>query len=543
MGLLALPVAVEASVAPDSALHAYARARLADGDGASPLAVANYRLALEDDPASPAIARRSYLQALESGDFPLALRSARLLDGEGLLPRDGTLLQIADALNRKDWAAARTWTDRMADEGNFAFLAPLVRSWIALGEGNPVPPIIVAQDRFAALVRRYLDEQVALQALAGGDVQAALPAIRAALATRIRDQDALRLTFAAQLANRRAVEQALALLPDDEANFALARADILRGRSRKLRREGAPLTPAQGFGRLLARLAIDADAMEGGRIVAVRLARIAAFADPGAESRIVAARMLTENGKPLLGLAEARKVQPDAYHGALAQAEQVDALDGAGQAEAAIALARYLAEKPNAEAERFVRLGRLLADAGDFHGAAEAFRAAQHRYPDDAVPWALLLFEGSALEQGARWDEARAVLERAAKIAPDEPLILNYLGYAQIERRQNVDEALALLKKASTLKPDDPSITDSLGWAQFIAGDVKAAVPILERAAAGAPADVTIHEHLGDALWAAGRRYEARYAWRAAAVSADGAAAERLDAKAREGMRPEYAAP
>src|SRR5690606_22940342 len=129
----------------------------------------------------------------------------------------------------------------------------------------------------------------------------------------------------------------------------------------------------------------------------------------------------------------------------------------------------------NAEAERFVRLGRLLADAGDFHGAAEAFRAAQHRYPDDAVPWALLLFEGSALEQGARWDEARAVLERAAKIAPDEPLILNYLGYAQIERRQNVDEALALLKKASTLKPDDPSITDSLGWAQFIAGDVKAA--------------------------------------------------------------------
>lgn len=535
-------------MAPDSALHAYARARLADADGAFSLAVANYRLALDGDPASPAIARRSYLHALESGDFALALRSARLLDGEGLLPRDGTLLHIGEALDRKDWAAARTWTGRMTEEGNFAFLGPLVQSWISLGERNYAAPILVAKDRVSALARRYLDEQVALQALARGDVEAALPAIQGALAARGSDQDALRLTFAAQLANLRATRQALALLPDDEANFALARADIQKGRiqkgrSRRLRQEGAPLTPAQGFGRLLARLAVDADAMEGGGKLAVRLARIATFADPGAESRIVAARLLTENGHSALGMAEARKVPEKAYHGALAQAELVVAMDGAGQDDDAIALARSLAKAPHAEAERFVRLGSLLAGRKDFDGAVEAFRAAQARFPADAVPWTLLLLEGSALEQGKRWEEARAVLERAAKIAPDEPMILNYLGYAQIERRQNVDEALILLKKASSLKPDDPSITDSFGWAQFIAGHVEAAVPVLEKAAAGAPGDATINEHLGDALWAAGRRYEARYAWKAAAAFAEGAAVERLEAKAKEGMKPEYAAP
>ncbi|MGC4252539.1 MAG: tetratricopeptide repeat protein [Sphingobium sp.] len=541
--MLALPFAAEASVAPDSALHAYARARLADGDGASPLAVANYRLALDDDPASPAIARRSYLRALESGDFPLALRSARLLDAAGLLPRDGTLLYIGEALARKDWAGARAWTDRMAEEGNFAFLAPLVRSWISLGEGNYAAPILVAKNRPDALARRYLDEQVALQALARGDVGAALPAIQGALAMRANDQDALRLTFAAQLANLRATEQALALLPDDEANFALARADIQKGRSKRVRREGAPLTPAQGFGHLLARLAVDADAMEGGGNLAVRLARIATFADPGAESGIVVARLLTENGNPAMGMAEARKVPVTAYHGALAQAELVAAMAEAGQDDAAIALARSMAQAPHAEAERFVRLGSLLAGRKDFDGAVEAFRAAQTHFPSDSVPWTLLLFEGSALEQGKRWEEARAVLERAAKIAPNEPMILNYLGYAQIERRQNVDEALALLKKASSLKPDDPSITDSLGWAQFVAGHVEAAVPVLEKAAAGAPGDATINEHLGDALWAAGRRYEARYAWKAAAAFAEGAVAERLAAKAREGMKPEYAAP
>ena len=73
-------------------------------------------------------------------------------------------------------------------------------------------------------------------------------------------------------------------------------------------------------------------------------------------------------------------------------------------------------------------------------------------------------------------------------------------------------------------------------------GDIDAAVPVLERAAAGAPSDATINEHLGDALWAAGRRYEARYAWRAAAIFAEGETARRLAAKTREGMKPEYAA-
>jgi len=218
-------------------------------------------------------------------------------------------------------------------------------------------------------------------------------------------------------------------------------------------------------------------------------------------------------------------------------------LAASGDNAAAIALARPLAEMPTAAPERFIRLGQLLAQGKDFGGAADAFRKAEARYPAGATPWALLLFQGSALEQAGRWDEARAVLERAAKMAPEEPAVLNYLGYAQVERRQNVPAALELLKKASALKPEDASITDSLGWAKFVTGDVDAAVPILQRAAEGAPADATINEHLGDALWAAGRRYEARYAWRAAAVFAEGDVAVRLNAKVREGMKAEYAAP
>ena len=528
---------------PDAALRAYAIARFADSDGALDLAVAGYREALKQDPGRIDIARRAYVQALESGDRALALRSALLLETAGALPRDGTLLRIGEALGRKDWQAATLLTDRMVEEGNFSFLAPIIQSWIALGRGSYQAPVVVGKERFAALAQRYIDEQIALQAFARRDLATALPAVGRALAVRSGDTASFRLTLAGQLLGLGERDDALALLPPGDANFAVARAAIQRGR-KPGGREGLPVDPAQGFARLLSRVAMDIAADNSGSALGLRLARIATFIDPaGGEANLVAARLLTGSGHADGGVLAARLVPADGWYGALAQAELVDALAATGEREAALLLARAQAAQDGAGPERHVRLGRLLADMRDFDGAAAAFRSAQALYPDGNPPWTLLLFEGSALEQGEHWDAARAVLERAAKIAPDEPVLLNYLGYAQIERRQNVDAALALLKRASALKPQDASITDSLGWAQFVTGDVHAAVPVLERAAAGAPSDPTINEHLGDALWNAGRRYEARYAWEAASVFAEGDVAQRLTAKRNEGWKPEYAAP
>ena len=104
--MLLAPAGASASVDRESALHAYARARFADGEGALGLAGESYREALRQDPSRLEIARRSYVQGLESGDRALALRSAALLDGAGMLPRDGTLLLTGDALLRKDWSGA-----------------------------------------------------------------------------------------------------------------------------------------------------------------------------------------------------------------------------------------------------------------------------------------------------------------------------------------------------------------------------------------------------------------------------------------------------
>jgi Flp pilus assembly protein TadD len=121
--------------------------------------------------------------------------------------------------------------------------------------------------------------------------------------------------------------------------------------------------------------------------------------------------------------------------------------------------------------------------------------------------------------------------------------LLNFLGYAELERGENVDSAEAMIRKASELAPDDASITDSLGWAEFKRGKVDQAIATLQQAAEKDPQQSEIQEHLGDALYRSGRRYEARFAWSAALATAEDATANRLKAKLASGLTSANAAP
>jgi Flp pilus assembly protein TadD len=134
-------------------------------------------------------------------------------------------------------------------------------------------------------------------------------------------------------------------------------------------------------------------------------------------------------------------------------------------------------------------------------------------------------------------------LQQGLAIAPDEPLLLNFMGYGQLERGENMDSAEAMIRKASELAPDDGSITDSLGWAQFKRGKVSEAIATLQQAAEKDPDQSEIQEHLGDALYKSGRRYEARFAWNAALVTAEDEIAVRVKAKLASGLTPTNSAP
>ena len=129
--------------------------------------------------------------------------------------------------------------------------------------------------------------------------------------------------------------------------------------------------------------------------------------------------------------------------------------------------------------------------------------------------WRLYYMRGVAFERAGRWPEAERDLQKALQIQPDQPEVLNYLGYSWVNRGEHVKEGLGMIQKALNADPDEGAYVDSLGWAYFRLGDYKQAVQLLERAVTLDAGDAEINDHLGDAYWRAGRQDEARFQWRA----------------------------
>ena len=156
---------------------------------------------------------------------------------------------------------------------------------------------------------------------------------------------------------------------------------------------------------------------------------------------------------------------------------------------------------------------------------ADLYRAAS-RFPDavkvldklisqdpTGADWAIYYERGTALDRAGHWPEAERDLQKALTLRPDQPDVLNYLGYSWVTRGERLPQAVTMLQKAYLAQPNSGEIADSLGWAYFNMGDFKQAVQRLERAVALEPVNPEINDHLGDAYWRAGRRTEAQYQW------------------------------
>lgn len=170
-----------------------------------------------------------------------------------------------------------------------------------------------------------------------------------------------------------------------------------------------------------------------------------------------------------------------------------------------------------------VQLGDLFRSL-DRHG--EAARIFDQVITSDEAEgrrdWRLLFARGAARERMGNWPDAEVDLRAALAIAPDEPDVLNYLGYGLVDRGEHLDEALALIRRAVKKSPRNGQIVDSLGWAYYRLGRYEEAVRHLERAVELEPGDVVLNDHLGDAYWQVGRTLEARFQWSRALNLADG---------------------
>jgi tetratricopeptide (TPR) repeat protein len=159
-------------------------------------------------------------------------------------------------------------------------------------------------------------------------------------------------------------------------------------------------------------------------------------------------------------------------------------------------------------------IGNIMRARKRYDEAVTAYSKAIHLIPKlEKRHWAYFYSRGTCYERLKNWPAAEADLQKALALYPDQPLVLNYLGYSWIDQGLNLTQGLGLIEKAVSLRPDDGYIVDSLGWAYFKMGDFKESVKYLERAVELRPDDPTLNDHLGDALWRVGRMTEARFQW------------------------------
>jgi tetratricopeptide (TPR) repeat protein len=196
---------------------------------------------------------------------------------------------------------------------------------------------------------------------------------------------------------------------------------------------------------------------------------------------------------------------------------QANALFATGDKDGAIAKLQALTEARPDSVLAFTALGDMLRREERYAEAEAAYAAALDLIgtPEERH-WVLLYTRAIALERMGEFDRAEPIFRQVLEFVPDEPQVLNYLGYSLVEARRNLDEALEMIERAVAGDPESGYITDSLGWALFRLGRFDEALPVMERAVELLPADPILNDHLGDVYWAVGRYREARFQWRRA---------------------------
>lgn len=238
---------------------------------------------------------------------------------------------------------------------------------------------------------------------------------------------------------------------------------------------------------------------------------------------LLLADVLESQGRGQDAIVAYQSIPPDSVFRWNARLRVAAAEDAAGNTDQAIAELRQMSQENTDRIDALAELGDVLRSHDRFEEAVTAYNTALSRVPKiGREHWSLLFNRAIALERTGDIPAAETDLKRALEFEPEQPYMLNYLGYIWVEHGIHLDQARTMIEKAVGLRPNDGSIVDSLGWAYYQGGDFKGAVRYLERAAELRPHDPTINDHLGDAYWQVGRKSEAQTQWqRALSLDAD----------------------
>jgi tetratricopeptide (TPR) repeat protein len=189
----------------------------------------------------------------------------------------------------------------------------------------------------------------------------------------------------------------------------------------------------------------------------------------------------------------------------------LDAIDRTDEAKKH--LEKLIAAKPD-DLEAILALGNIMRERKQYAGCADAYGKAVALEPNPTrANWTTYYFRGICYERDKQWAKAEADMKKALELYPEQPHVLNYLGYSWVDQGIHLEDGMGMIKRSVEQRPDDGYIVDSLGWAYYRIGNYDEAVKNLERAVELKPVDPTINDHLGDVYWKVDRMLEAKFQW------------------------------
>jgi tetratricopeptide (TPR) repeat protein len=517
-----LPITISAQVPTPSDLSRaspagnYLAAREAGAERDSAAAAAYYRAALKADPKNPELLERAFLSVLSDGEIDEAVKLADRIVQIDHGHRIARLVLGVRAIKQKQYQTARQHFAQSVRGPIADLTATLLSAWTLYGT-NEVKPAVDAIDRLAGpdwyTIFKDLHAGLILD-LANNRKDAGKRLERAYKL----DSNALRAVEAYGNWASRNLGRDEALRIFQEFDKILPRhplvveamRDIGKGAKLPPLVQSAPAGAAEvlyGLGASLGR--------QGGEDLALVYLQLAIYLAPEQPLPLLSLADLYENlKKPQLAIKAYQRVSEDSplrRNAEIQLAVDLDALDRTDEAKSH--LEKLVTARPN-DPEAIMALGNLLRGRKQFSACADVYgKAIDLIAKPDKQNWLVYYFRGICYERSKQWDHAEADLKKALELYPDQPHVLNYLGYSWIDQGVNLDEGMRMIKRAVEQRPDDGYIVDSLGWAYYRIAKYDDAVKNLERAVELKPEDPTINDHLGDAYWKVGRTLEAQFQW------------------------------
>ncbi|MBX2831848.1 MAG: tetratricopeptide repeat protein [Rhodospirillales bacterium] len=473
--------------------------------------------AYQIDPDNTELRRRAFLALISDGRISDAADIAKDLQAENPEDLFAALTMMDDAIRDNRYQDAIDIVTQLPQRGINALIAPLANAWLYAGLNKPTQAMAALNEiqgngslnplseYHRGLILAYFDDfdgaERALASAYGDPADAPLRAAEAlgAVYERKGQVQKAALLYASYMDRH---PQSLAM------PFHLARLE--RGEPPM----ATMLSPADGLAEAyldIATLLSQENAVDPSLLMARYSLSLRPYDDI---TRLLVGEIMEIQKRFNTAIDVYGAIPHASPHSWNARLRIASSLEQIGDADKAISILEDMVDERKDRPDALIQLGDILRIQGEYSAAASAYNKAIERLGGDAlVGWRLLYRRGISHERAGNWKKAESDFLLALEIEPEQPYVLNYLGYSWVDMGMNFDQAEDMLKRAVELQPDDGYIVDSLGWVYYKLGRFDDAVEQLEKAVELKPDDPTINDHLGDAYWQIGRYHEARFQW------------------------------